>query len=48
MYEVCTKLAVKTPGQPFYCYLWTDFKLVFEDGNNARGATLLNCTVNIY
>ena len=33
---------IKTPEQPFYCWLWTDFTLDLEDRNNLRGATYVS------
>ena len=40
-YEVLSKLAIKTPGQSFYCELWTDFRLNLKDWNNIWGAAYL-------
>ena len=40
-YEVCSKLARKTPKQPAYCYLWTNFTLVLDDWNDGTGAIYL-------
>ena len=42
MYEICSKLARKTPEEPFYCELWTNSKTVLEDWNDGKGATYVN------
>ena len=42
MYEVGWKLARKRPDQPFYCQLWTNFSLVFEDWDDGTGAIYVN------
>ena len=41
-YELCLKLARKTPEQPFYCWLWKYFALVLKDWNDGTGPTYVN------